>query len=270
MSIQPMANLALRAARLGARVLLQHVERIHQLQVEHKQGYEEVSEVDRRAEEAITRALKEAYPTHAIIGEEFGGDPEGSEYVWYIDPLDGTLNYLAGLPHFCVSVGLLHRGVPVHGAIIDPIRGEEFHASRGHGAYLNNRRLRVSEHRKLSQALIASGSPHPGIRRHWGSYLKIQASLGPSVRTERRSGSAALDLAYVAAGRIDGYWQLGLKPFDLVAGVVLVREAGGMVADIAGSERLLETGNVVAANSHCFKPMLQAIHPNLSEELLAG
>lgn len=265
-----MANLALRAARLGARVLLQYVERIHQLQVERKHGYEEVSDVDRRAEETIANALKEAYPTHGIVGEEFGGDSEKSPYVWYIDPLDGTVNYLAGLPHFCVSVGLTHRGVPTHGAIIDPIRGEEFHASRGHGAYLNNRRLRVSDNRTLSLALIASGAPHPGIRRHWGSYLKIQASLGPNIRTERRSGSAALDLAYLASGRIDGYWQLGLKPFDLVAGVVLVREAGGMVADIAGGERFLETGNVVAANSYCFKPMLQSIHPNLSEELKAG
>lgn len=265
-----MANLALRAARLGARVLLQHVERVHQLEIEHKKGYEEVSEVDRRSEEAIAQALKEAYPNHAVVGEEFGGDVYKSEYAWYIDPLDGTVNYLAGLPHYCVSVGLLHRGIPTHGAIIDPIRGEEFHASRGYGAYLNNRRIRVSQKGKLSQAIIASGSPHPGVRRHWGSHLKAQASLGPNVRTERRSGSAALDLAYLAAGRIDGYWQLGLKPFDLVAGVLLVREAGGMVADIAGGERFLETGNLVAANSRCFKPMLQALHPNLSEELQQG
>ncbi len=265
-----MVNLALRAARLGARVLLEHVERIHQLEIAHKHGYEEVSEVDRRSEQAIAGVLKEAYPNHAVLGEEFGGDANKSEYAWYIDPLDGTVNYLAGLPHFCVSVGLLHRGTPTHAAIIDPIRGEEFHASRGDGAYLNNRRIRVSEKSKLSQAIIASGSPHPGVRRHWGSYLKVQASLGPHVRTERRSGSAALDLAYVAAGRIDGYWQFGLKPFDLAAGVLLVREAGGMVADIAGGERFLETGNLVAANSQCFKPMLQTLHPSLSEELLQG
>ena len=265
-----MANIALRAARLGARVLLNNIERRHQLTVEHKNGYEAVSEVDRRAEQAIAEALKEAYPEHAVIGEEFGGDPEGCEYVWYIDPLDGTVNYLAGLPHFCVSVGVLHRGVPAHGAIIDPVRGEEFYASRGHGAYLNNRRLRVSEQERLSASVLATGSPHPGIRRHWASYLKMQASLGPNLRSERRSGSAALDLAYVAAGRVDGYWQLGLKPFDLAAGVVMVREAGGQVADIAGGERFLETGNVVAGNSPLFKSMLQTFHPRLSQELRAG
>ncbi len=265
-----MANIALRAARLGARVLLNHVERVHQLTIERKQGYEEVSEVDRWAEEIIATALAEAYPQHGVLGEEFGGDPGSSEYVWYIDPLDGTLNYLSGLPHFCVSVGVLERGVPTHGAIIDPIRGEEFHASRGHGAYLNSRRIRVSTCGRLAQAVIASGSPHHGIRRHWGSYLKMQAQLAPHIRSERRSGSAALDLAYIAAGRIDGYWQLGLKPFDQVAGVVLVREAGGMVSDVAGGERFLETGNLLATNSACFKPMLKALHPNLSQELSAG
>ena len=270
MSLQPMANVAMRAARLGARVLLNNIERRHQLKIEHKNGYEEVSEVDRRAEQAIAEALMEAYPDHAVVGEEFGGEPGDSEYVWYIDPLDGTANYLSGLPHFCVSVGVLHQGVPAHGAIIDPVRGEEFHASRGHGAYLNNRRLRVTEQRRFAGAILTTGSPHPGIRRHWGSFLKMQASLGPNSRSERRSGSAALDLAYVAAGRVDGYWQLGLKPFDLVAGVVMVREAGGRVADIAGGERFLETGNVVASNSQLFKSMLQSIHPNLSEELSAG
>ena len=265
-----MAMIALRAARLGARVLLHHVDRVHQLKVEHKRGYEEVSEVDRRAETAITEALREAFPSHGIVGEEFGGEAGKHEYTWYIDPLDGTMNYLSGLPHFAVSVGVVKDGIPTHGAIIDPIRGEEFHASRGHGAYLNNRRIRTSDKESLSQAVIASGSPHPGVRRHWASHLKIHASLGPLTRSERRSGSAALDLSYVAAGRLDGYWQLGLKPFDLVAGVVLVREAGGMVSDIAGGERFLDTGNVLAANSRCFKPMLQVIHPGLSQELRAG
>ena len=265
-----MVNTALRAARLGARVLLNHIERRHQLKVEHKHGYEEVSEVDRRAEQAISESLRESYPDHAILGEEFGGDPTTSEYVWYIDPLDGTANYLAGLPHFCVSVGVLHQGVPTHGAIIDPVRGEEFYASRGHGAYLNNRRLRSSEQARLAHATLTTGSPHPGARRHWPSFIKMWANLAPHLRSERRSGSAALDLAYVAAGRVDGYWQLGLKPFDLVAGVVMVREAGGLVADIAGGERFLETGNVVASNSALFKPILQTLNPHLSEELRAG
>ncbi len=270
MSLQPMANIALRAARLGARVLLTYIERRHQIKVEHKHGYEEVSEVDRRAEQAISEALKEAYPDHAVIGEEFGGDRAASDYVWYIDPLDGTANYLAGLPHFCVSVGVLHRGVPAHGAIIDPVRGEEFHASRGHGVYLNNRRLRTSSTERLEQSVLSTGSPHPGIRHHWPSYLKIHASLGTNSRSERRSGSAALDLAYVAAGRIDGYWQLGLKPFDIAAGVVMVREAGGMVADIAGGERFFETGNVIASNPNLLKPMLQCVRPNLSDALREG
>ncbi|MCY4041155.1 MAG: inositol monophosphatase family protein [Gammaproteobacteria bacterium] len=268
--MQPMANIALRAARLGARVLLNYIERRHQIKVELKDGQEEVSEVDRRAEQAISEALREAYPDHAIIGEEFGGDPGSSEYVWYIDPLDGTVNYLAGIPHFCVSVGVLHRGVPAHGAIIDPIRGEEFHASRGHGAYLNNRRLRVSANERLAQSVLATGSPHFRIKHHWPSYLKIHAHIGRNSRSERRSGSAALDLAYVAAGRIDGYWQLGLKPFDIAAGVVMVREAGGMVADIAGGERFLETGNVIASNNHLLKPMLQCVRPNLSDALREG
>ena len=270
MSIQPMANIALRAARLGARIVSQHADRLHQLQIELKHGYEEVSEVDRRSEMAIADALKEAYPGHAIIGEEFGGEENTSGYTWYIDPLDGTLNYVSGLPHYAVSVGVVKDGVAMHGAIIDPVRGEEFHASRGHGAYLNNRRIRASEKKHLAEAVIASATPHPGIQRHWTSHLKIHAGLGPASRSERRSGSAALDLAYIAAGRIDGYWQLGLKPFDLVAGVVLVREAGGMVSDIAGGEHFLETGNVVAATSRLFKPMLQSIHSNLSHELQSG
>lgn len=265
-----MANVALRAARLGARIVSQHAERLHQLRIEHKYGYEEVSEVDRRSELAITDALREAYPGHAIIGEEFGGEENSSGYTWYIDPLDGTLNYVSGLPHYAVSVGVVKDGLPIHGAIIDPVRGEEFHASRGHGAYLNNRRIRASDKKDIAQAITASAAPHPGIKRHWSSHLKIHAGLGPASRSERRSGSAALDLAYIAAGRIDGYWQFGLKPFHLAAGVVLVREAGGMVSDIAGGEHFLETGNVLAANSRLFKPILQRVHSNLSEELKSG
>ena len=224
-----------------------------------------VSEVDRGAERTIIGVLRSKYPDHGILAEESGNHP-GDEYQWIIDPLDGTTNYLHGFPQFSISIALKHRGRLEHGLVYDPLREEMFTASRGAGAQLNDRKLRVTARKGLEGALLGTGFPYRD-HRYLDAYLQMFRALLQDTAGIRRPGSAALDLAYVAAGRLDGFWELGLAPWDIAAGVLLVREAGGMVTDIAGGERYLDSGNLIAGGIKVQNAMLRAIRPALPPEL---
>jgi myo-inositol-1(or 4)-monophosphatase len=265
--MHPMTNIAVRAARSAGNVLLRYFDRVDTLSITAKGMNDFVSEVDRAAEDAIIEVLRKAYPDHAILAEE-SGKHDGNDYQWVIDPLDGTTNYLHGLPHFAVSIALKHRGVLEHGVIYDPMREEMFTASRGSGALLNDRRLRVSQRKDLDGALLGTGIPFRD-QRHVDAYLGMLKDLIKDTSGIRRPGSAALDFAYVAAGRLDGFWELGLSEWDFAAGALLVREAGGTVTDIGGGDRYLETGNVIAGGVKLHAAMLKVIRPHLTDQIRA-
>jgi myo-inositol-1(or 4)-monophosphatase len=263
---RPAVNVAVRAARAAGNVILRYMNRIDGLNVVEKQRMDFASEVDRMAEAEIVKELRRAYPTHAILGEEGGAVGKGP-LVWVIDPLDGTHNYLRGIPHFSVSIALLDRGEPVYGVVFDPLRDELFTASKGDGAYLNDRRIRVGKRENLGGAMIATGFPYRQ-REHLGPQLDITRAMLGQAEDLRRSGSAALDLAYVAAARYDGYFEIGLKPWDMAAGVLLVREAGGRYCDFAGRDGIPESGNIVAANLNVAQGMLDVMAQQATPALL--
>jgi len=258
---RPAVNVAVRAARAAGQIILRYMNRLDGLAVVEKQRMDFASEVDRAAEAEIIRELKRAFPGHAILAEESGASGKG-KHVWVIDPLDGTHNYLRGFPHFCVSIGMLENGEPMHAVIYDPLRDELFTASRGDGAYLNDRRIRVSSRPDLGGALLATGFPYRQ-RAHLDAQLDMTRALLADAEDIRRTGSAALDLAYVASGRLDGYFEIGLKPWDMAAGCLLVREAGGRYCDFVGREGIPESGNLVAGSLKVTDGMLKAIAPQL-------
>jgi myo-inositol-1(or 4)-monophosphatase len=262
-----MINIAVRAARNAGRILMRYYEHTESLQVDQKSRNDFVSEVDRQAEQAIIHELRSKFPSHAILGEETGSH-KGDDFEWVIDPLDGTTNYLHGVPQFSVSIALKHKGQLEHGLVYDPLRDEMYTASRGGGARLNDRRLRVTQRIGLEGALLGTGFPFRD-QRFMPEYLRMLEALIKDTAGIRRPGSAALDFAYVAAGRNDGFWELGLSQWDFAAGALLVREAGGVVSDIAGGERFLETGNVIAGGFKVHGAMLKTIKPFLSERLSA-
>jgi myo-inositol-1(or 4)-monophosphatase len=266
-AMQPTLNIAVRAARSAGRLLLRYFERVDQLQVQTKSRNDFVSEVDRGAEAAIIQELRAKFPGHAILAEESGAQGRG-EFEWIIDPLDGTTNYLHGFPQFSVSIALRHRGRLECGVVYDPLREEMFTAARGEGAQLNDRRIRIATRPSLDGALIATGFPFRD-QRHLGAYLGMFRDFIQATAGLRRPGSAALDFAYVACGRTDGFWELGLAAWDLAAGALLVKEAGGTVTDIAGGGRYLETGNVIAGNMRVHQAMLNIVRPHLGETLTA-
>ena len=265
--MHPMVNIAIRAARSAGSVLLRYYEHTDTLNVTAKGRNEFVSEVDRSAERTIIDVLRSKYPDHGILAEESGNQP-GDEYQWIIDPLDGTTNYLHGFPQFSVSIALKHKGVLEQGVVYDPMREEMFTASRGAGALLNDRRIRVTNRKTLDGALLGTGFPYRD-QTHLDAYLGMFKTLISRTAGIRRPGSAALDFAYVAAGRLDGFWELGLAEWDFAAGALLVREAGGVVSDISGNDRFMETGNVITGNLKLHNAMLQAIRPYLNEHLQA-
>ena len=257
--MQPMANMALRAARAAADFIAQSFDRPQEREVEAKARNDFVSDVDKRAEQLIIDAIKQTYPDHAVLAEESGDTDGDSEYTWIIDPLDGTLNFLQGIPHFAVSIAVQQGKRLEHGVIVDPIRHEEFVGSRGHGAQLNGKRIRVSQRSKLAESVLGTGIPPHETANRLDPYMRQLQGFTGECRAIRRGGSAALDLAYVAAGRLDGFWEMGLSRWDIAAGIVLVREAGGFVSDLAGGERYLETGDIVAANPKVMRAMVPAI-----------
>ncbi|MDX1610141.1 MAG: inositol-1-monophosphatase [Halofilum sp. (in: g-proteobacteria)] len=259
--MHPMLNIAVRAARGAGEIIMRRLERLDTVAVETKQRNDYVSEVDHEAEARIIDTLRRSYPDHGILAEESGEQKGDGEHLWIIDPLDGTTNFLHGLPHFAVSIALAHRGRLEQGVIYDPVRQELFTASRGSGAELNNRRIRVSNRRSLEGALLATGFPYrddqPGE-----AYMDMLREFMTRTAGIRRPGSAALDLAYLAAGRVDGFWEFGLSRWDIAAGALLVREAGGIVGDLDGGDDYLASGNVIAANPKVYHAMMtQVIEP---------
>ncbi|WP_435100544.1 inositol monophosphatase family protein [Arhodomonas sp. AD133] len=263
--MHPMVNIAVRAARSAGNVIVRNMDRLDRLHVEAKGNNDFVSDVDRMAEREIVQTLKRAYPDHGILGEEYGGKANG-DYLWVIDPLDGTTNYLHGFPHFAVSIALLHRGAPEVAVIYDPVRQELFTATRGGGATIEGRRIRMRPRRSIEGALLGTGFPFR-YPEHQGSYLGMFQSIMGSTGDIRRAGSAALDLAYVACGRLDGFWELGLSPWDIAAGVLLIQEAGGIVSDFAGDNGYLKSGNVVAGSLKLHADLLRHITPHLTDDL---
>jgi len=260
-----MLNTATAAALKAGKLISHQTQRIDQVVIDKKESNDFVSDVDRAAEAEIFNTLKRAYPDHGITGEEGSAINPDAEYQWVIDPLDGTTNFLYGVPHFAVSIAVKYRGRLEHAVVYDPTLDELFTASRGDGARLNNRRIRVANRRSMSGALMATGIPfREGQMELLDTYLKTMKAMIPGTAGMRRQGSAALDLAYVAAGRYDGFWEFDLKPWDTAAGALLVQEAGGLVGDLQGGSQHLETGNIVAASPKVFKEMLQRLHPIMS------
>ncbi|MEO6798529.1 MAG: inositol monophosphatase family protein [Rhodanobacter sp.] len=263
---RPHVTIAARAARSAGNVILRYMNRIDGLNVVEKQQWDFVSEVDKLAEAEIIKELRRAYPDHAILAEESGQTGKGP-LTWVIDPLDGTHNYLRGIPHFSVSIALLDKGVPIHAVVFDPLRDELYTASKGDGAYLNDRRMRVGKRESLSGAMVATGFPFRQ-RAHLDAQLDMTRAILDQAEDIRRSGSAALDLAYVAAARYDAYFEIGLKPWDMAAGVLLVREAGGHYCDFAGRDGIPASGNIIAGNLHVAKAMVDTIGQQATPDLL--
>ena len=237
-------NVAVMAARRGGTILLRNLNRLDKLRVDKKGHNDFVSDVDRAAEEAVIEVIHKHYPDHAILAEESGMQGE-SDTVWIIDPLDGTTNYLHGFPQFCVSVGVKVNGRIEAGAVYDPMRQELFAASRGNGATLDDRKIRVSRRVDLEQALIGTGFPFRQHDMDMGPYLEMLGKVVRNTSGVRRPGAAALDLCYVAAGRLDGFWETGLKAWDLAAGALIIREAGGIVSALDGGENYLDKGHIL-------------------------
>jgi myo-inositol-1(or 4)-monophosphatase len=260
--MQPMLNIAIRAAHNAGDFIVRKINKLPDLKVEVKALNDYVSEVDREAEARIIEELLKAFPGHSILAEESGVIEGEDEYRWIIDPLDGTTNYLHGFPHYAVSIACEHRGRMAHGVIYDPFKQELFSASRGDGATLNNRRIRVANLKTIEGALIATGFPFKNPDQ-LDEFLKLFNAFFSSVSDIRRAGSAALDLAYVAAGRLDGYWESGLNAWDLAAGALIIREAGGIVTDYSGDGNFLDNGQIVAGNPKIITDMLSTIQKQL-------
>ena len=267
--MNPMLNTAIKAAHQAGDIIARSADRIDQLQIENKDKNDFVSEVDRMAEDTIISILKKAYPSHTFLGEESGvhkatkaPDKNTTDsYEWIIDPLDGTTNYLYGIPHYAVSIALKKNGKLDQAVIYDPMKDDLFYASRGGGAFLNKRRIRVSKRLSLTNALLTTGVPYrPDQADLIDQYLLTLKALIIDTAGVRRPGSASLDLAYVAAGRYDGFWEFGLHEWDIAAGVLLVQEAGGLVGDLKGGSSHLQSGDIVAASPKVFKDMIKRLH----------
>jgi myo-inositol-1(or 4)-monophosphatase len=260
--MEPLLNIAVSAARAAGDIIIRHIEQLDRLKITAKSHNEFFSEVDIKAEQAIISTVHKAYPDHGIFAEESGIQEGSSECTWIIDPLDGTTNYLHGFPFFSVSVAVKIKNRIEHGVIFDPLRHECFIASRGRGARLNDRRIRVSKQTLLSASLIGTGFPFRDMSIAQRYLPTFEALLGKCAGL-RRAGSAALDLAYLASGRLDGFWEFGLRPWDIAAGSLIVTEAGGLISDMQGGEDFLKSGDVVAGTPKVFKSLIQTLSPVL-------
>jgi myo-inositol-1(or 4)-monophosphatase len=261
--MHPMLTIAVKAARRASAIINRGAQDADRLTVTRKRLNDFVTEVDKAAEAAIIDIIRRAFPDHAILAEESGSDAgrEGhSDYTWIIDPLDGTTNFIHGFPQYAVSIALKHRDTITQGVVYDTTRNELFVASRGRGAFLNDRRIRVSRRDKLSDALIGTGFPYRDFSG-FDEYMAMLRAVIPKVSGVRRAGAAALDLSYVAGGRLDGFWEIGLSPWDMAAGTLLIQEAGGLVADLRGEDGYLESGRIASGNPKIFSQLLQILGP---------
>jgi myo-inositol-1(or 4)-monophosphatase len=257
--MQPLLNIGVRAARRAGDLIARSMSRLDSLKIDTKGRNDFVTDIDRQAEADIIATIRRAHPDHAFLAEESGRTGE-SEYVWIIDPLDGTTNFLHGFPTFAVSIAVEHRGRLQHAVVYDPMRQELFTASRGDGAQLDGKKIRVSTQRALEGALIGTGFPYRMAAAHIDDYLAILKAVMNIAAGVRRPGAASLDLAYVAAGRVDGFWEFGLAPWDTAAGTLLIQEAGGRVGTPTGAEYSLGP-NVVAGNPKVYQELLEALGP---------
>ena len=257
--MHPMLNTAVKAARKAGSIINRASLDLDLVRVSSKGRSDFVTEVDRAAEQAIISTLTTAYPNHAVLAEESGASgPEGdTDYLWIIDPLDGTTNFIHGFPQYAVSIGLKHRGHITQAVVYDPTRNELFTATRGRGAFMNDRRLRVSNRDQLQDCLIGTGFPFRKLD-HLDEYVQIFSRVTRATAGVRRPGAASLDLAYVAAGRLDGFWEFGLSPWDIAAGSLLITEAGGLIAGLYGDDDYLQSGDIVCGAPKVF-PKLQAL-----------
>lgn len=261
--MSPILNIAVKAARLAGKIIMHGQDNLDHLTIIEKGQHDYASKIDHQAEAMIIETIKKAYPEHAILGEESGAiDMDRSETVWIIDPLDGTTNFLHGFPQFCVSIAIQDRGIVSHGVVYDPVRDELFTATRGRGAQMNGKRIRVSNLEKLDRALLGTGFPF----REFGfleEYINLFKAVMPKCAGIRRAGAAALDLAYVAAGRLDGFWEFGLKPWDMAAGALFIQEAGGWVTTLDGDKDFLQGKSILAGN-----PKIHQLMLNLHKEYI--
>jgi len=259
---EPLLNIAVEAARAAGVIITRAMKRLDNIKVAEKNPNDWVTEIDQRVEQEIISIVHKAYPSHGFIGEE-GGEIEGDDFQWIIDPIDGTRNFIHGFPHFAVSIAVAHKNRIEHGVIYDPNRQELFTASRGKGAHLNERRIRVSTRKQLSECLFGTGFAYRHTDKDNPIPKIILQAIMP-VCDIRRAGAASLDLAYVAAGRLDGFWEMGLHIWDIAAGILLVKEAGGMICDHLGGEDYLKTGDIVAANPVILRQFLKTIKTELT------
>lgn len=255
--MHPMLNIGIRAARAAGDHIVRNMDRIEGMNVSNKGLNDFVSDVDKQAESIIINVIHKSYPAHGILAEE-SGQHGGHEFRWIVDPLDGTTNFLHGFPHFAVSIALEHKGALEQAVIYDPLKQELFTASRGGGAYLNNRRIRVSQCKSLDGALLGTGFPF-GDSDKLETFIKSFRAIFPMTAGIRRAGTASLDLAYVACGRLDGFWEYGLKIWDIAAGALMIIEAGGIIKDFDNSDNYMKSGNVVSANPKLLDIILDLI-----------
>jgi myo-inositol-1(or 4)-monophosphatase len=262
--MHPILNVATKAAREAGKIINRASQDVGSLTVMTKDVNDFVSEVDRSAEETIIAILKDAYPTHGFFGEESGKTNQEADSIWIIDPLDGTTNFLHNFPAYCVSIALQEKGVLTQAVIYDPVHNDLFTATKGRGAFLNDKRIRVANRAKLQSGLISTGFPFKDFT-YLDTYLDIFKDMMKKTSGIRRPGSAALDLAYVAAGYSDGFFEMNLSAWDIAAGALIVQEAGGIIGDFEGNGSWLETGHIVAGNPKIFSQMLQVINPHLTD-----
>jgi myo-inositol-1(or 4)-monophosphatase len=255
-------NVAVMAAHSGGDALIRILPKLDKIKVKQKSHNDYVSEADIKAERVIIRTILRHYPDHAILAEESGQQGD-SDYVWIIDPLDGTTNFLHGFPVFCVSVGLMYKNQLEHAAVYDPLRQELFTASRGQGAHLDGRRIRVSKRTSLEHALIGIGFPFRDPNISLALYLKMLQTVLKHTSGVRRAGAAALDLCYVAAGRLDGFWETGLNKWDMAAGTLIIQEAGGIISGINGSENFLDTGHILTGSPKIYSALVKLLTPDI-------
>lgn len=263
--MHPMLNIAVRAARNAGEIIRRASENVNQLTIDFKSANDYATEVDRSAEQEIIKTIRAAFPEHGFLAEE-SGEQQGNDYIWIIDPLDGTTNFLHGFPVYSVSIALKHKNKLELGVVYDPLRDELFTAERGGGAMLNNRKIRVTKPNNLTGALLGTGFPFKS-KQNLDAYLKMFAALVGDTSGIRRAGSAALDLAYVATGRLDGFWEIGLKPWDMAAGILLIQEAGGVVTDFSFKDQYMQSGNLIAGSPKIHQLMYKAIDPHVTDNL---
>ena len=263
--MQPMLNIAVRAARSAGEIILRSADKASHLAVDSKGKNDFATEIDRLAEKEIISIIKAAYPEHSILAEE-SGEHAGNDFVWVIDPLDGTTNFIHGFPQYAVSIALKYKNRIEIGVVYDPLREELFTVKRGGGAMLNNRRLRVTGLTSMKGALIGTGFPFK-VPQHLDAYLNMFRAITIDSAGIRRAGSAALDLAYLAAGRLDAFWEIELKEWDMAAGILLVKEAGGVATDFSFNDNYLTSGNLIAGSPRMHQLMYQLIEPHVTPAL---